>query len=73
MLMCGKDYMFYYMFVTYLWLLTQDHYHPNIVVLCSRSVAGVDVDPDLVHMEIQDSSGGAPPLALHYSHLFTLH
>lgn len=37
-----------------------------------RSVAGVDVDPDLVHMEIQDSSGGALPLALHYSLLFTL-
>lgn len=27
-------------------------------VLCCRSVSGVDVDPDLVHMEMQDSSGG---------------
>ena len=28
------------------------------MVFCSRSVSGVDVDPDLVHMEMQDSSGG---------------
>lgn len=26
--------------------------------LCFRSVSGVDVDPDLVHMEMQDTSGG---------------
>lgn len=26
--------------------------------LCCRSVLGVDVDPDLVHMEMQDMSGG---------------
>lgn len=24
----------------------------------SRSVPGVDMDPDLVHMEMQDTSGG---------------
>lgn len=27
-------------------------------MLCLRAVMGVDVDPDLVHMEIQDISGG---------------
>uniref|UniRef100_A0A8C7HIB4 VPS10 domain-containing receptor SorCS2 n=1 Tax=Oncorhynchus kisutch TaxID=8019 RepID=A0A8C7HIB4_ONCKI len=30
----------------------------NSSFLCLRSVAGVDVDPDLVHMEMQDTSGG---------------
>lgn len=29
-----------------------------ICVLCRRSVSGVDIDPDLVHMEMQDASGG---------------
>ncbi len=29
-----------------------------IFLLCFRSVSGVDVDPDLVHMEMQDTSGG---------------
>uniref|UniRef100_A0A3B3BBM1 VPS10 domain-containing receptor SorCS2 n=1 Tax=Oryzias melastigma TaxID=30732 RepID=A0A3B3BBM1_ORYME len=28
------------------------------ILFSSRSVSGVDVDPDLVHMEIQDASGG---------------
>lgn len=27
-------------------------------MLCLRAVTGVDVDPDLVHMEIQDIGGG---------------
>lgn len=30
----------------------------------SRSVSGVDVDPDLVHMEMQDTSGGTVMLHL---------
>lgn len=30
----------------------------NTNLLFFRSVAGVDVDPDLVHMEMQDTSGG---------------
>lgn len=36
----------------------------NLNSLCSRSVSGVDVDPDLVHMEMQDTSGGAVTLRL---------
>ena len=34
------------------------------VALCCRSVSGVDADPDLVHMEMQDSSGGKRPVVL---------
>lgn len=34
-------------------------------LLCFRSVSGVDVDPDLVHMEMQDTSGGTVMFHLH--------
>lgn len=34
-------------------------------VVYSRSVSGVDVDPDLVHMEMQDTSGGTVIMHMH--------
>lgn len=38
--------------------------------LCSRSVSGVDVDPDLVHMEMQDTSGGTVTFHLLIYHFY---
>lgn len=38
--------------------------------LCCRSVSGVDVDPDLVHMEMQDTSGGTVTFHLFIFHFF---
>lgn len=40
--------------------------------MCSRSVSGVDVDPDLVHMEMQDTSGGTVMFHLLTYHLYIL-
>lgn len=41
--------------------------------LCCRSVSGVDVDPDLVHMEMQDMSGGTLTfhLPVYHSHIYS--
>lgn len=31
---------------------------PSLSLFFSRAVSGVDADPDLVHMEVQDLGGG---------------
>ena len=42
--------------ISYLFIKSKSGLSNNL--LCCRSVSGVDVDPDLVHMEMQDTSGG---------------
>lgn len=36
------------------------HSHSSLTPFLSRAVSGVDADPDLVHMEVQDLGGGKP-------------